>query len=443
MNASVYLRPELEDVADFDATCCNKRARAVGRRVSVADLGRFDGAVGGEVTAHDQANDMLVGCIRAGDPRRAVHYPWIEKIANLLACNAFRTDISLHQERVLGEIRVVEQRVLGGVQRSAESLLVDLAVARHPDGQQFPFTAGLTDLEQNVLQRVGGRDLPAEADSVGPLHQRRDGRRVRGVVHLGLRQTLDRHRFRHRGDDRLDVGGIPGLQAPHEGVLADLALGEELLRRAAAHRPGHRRDDDVADAQRVEDALVGVAMAVVDRLEPVVVDVEGVGVLHDELAPAQDARPRPRLVAVLRLDLVQQQREVLVAAVLPLHRQREELFVGGPEEIVVVAAVLQPEHAVAVLRPPVRRLVRGTRQQRGEQDLLPPNRIHLVAHDALDLAQHPQAQRQPAVEPWSDRADVAGPDQQFVAGDLGIGRVVAQRAQEQLGHAGDHSRQPY
>ena len=114
---------------------------------------------------------------------------------------------------------------------------------------------------------------------------------------------------------------------------------------------------------------------------------------------------------------------------------------GGPEQIVVVAAVLQPEHAVAVLGPPVRGLVRAARQQRGKQDLLPANRIHLVADDLLDLAQHPQAQRQPAVQPGPDRADVAGADQQLVAGHLGVGRVVAQRAQEQLGHAGDHSPQ--
>ena len=45
--------------------------------------------------------------------------------------------------------------------------------------------------------------------------------------------------------------------------------------------------------------------------------------------------------------------------------------------------------------------------------------------------------------PGADRADVAGADQQLVAGHLGVGGVVAQGAQEQLGHAGDHSRPPY
>ena len=316
-NASVYLRPELEDVADLDAAGRDQRTRPVRRRITVADLRGLDGAVGGEVAAGDQADNMLVGRVRPGDPRRAVDDPRIDEIANTVVLQSLRTDIALHQEGVLGEVGVVEQRVLGRVKRGAEALLVDLAVARHPDGQQLPLAAGLADLEQDVLQRVGCGDLPSEVDRVGPVHQCRDRRRVRGVVHLGLRQPVDRQCFRHRGDDRLDIGGVTGLQTANEGVLADLAFGKELLRAAATHRARHRRDDDVADAQPVEDALVGVAVAVVDGLEPVVVDVEGVGVLHDELAPAQDARPRPGLVAVLRLNLEQRQREVLVASCTP------------------------------------------------------------------------------------------------------------------------------
>ena len=44
-------------------------------------------------------------------------------------------------------------------------------------------------------------------------------------------------------------------------------------------------------------------------------------------------------------------------------------------------------------------------------------------------------------EPGRDGPDVAGADQQLVAGDFGVGGIVTQRAQEQLGHPGDHSAQ--
>ena len=85
---------------------------------------------------------------------------------------------------MLGEVGVVEHRVLGRFQRGAEALVVDLAVAGHADRQQLPFAAGLAHLEQHVLQRVGGGDLAAEPGAVGPVDQRGDGRGVGGVVHL-------------------------------------------------------------------------------------------------------------------------------------------------------------------------------------------------------------------------------------------------------------------
>ena len=67
--------------------------------------------------------------------------------------------------------------------------------------------------------------------------------------------------------------------------------------------------------------------------------------------------------------------------------------------------------------------------------------LHLLADDLLDLAQHPVAQRQPRVHARRRAADVAGADEQAVAGHLGVGRVVAQRAQEQGGHPHEHDRE--
>ena len=52
----------------------------------------------------------------------------------------------------------------------------------------------------------------------------------------------------------------------------------------------------------------------VAALEPFLVAVEAVGVLHRELAGAQDAGARPRLVAFLGLKVVEDQRQVPVGA---------------------------------------------------------------------------------------------------------------------------------
>ncbi len=178
--------------------------------------------------------------------------------------------------------------------------------------------------------------------------------------------------------------------------------------------------------------------AAYERVEALVGGVEGVGVLHDELAAAEHAGAGTRLVAVLRLDLVEPDRQVLVGGVHVLHREGEHLLVRGPEQVVAALAVLEAEDAVAVRRPAVAGLVGLAGQQRRERQLLGADRVHLLADDPLDVAQHPQAQRQPGVDARRGAADVARADQQPVARHLRVDGVLAERADEQLGEAHDH-----
>ena len=255
---------------------------------------------------------------------------------------------------------------------------------------------------------------------------------VPGVC-LGVRGrcVVVRHRRGSEGLDRLDVGGVVAARAAHVGVLADRRLGEELLGLRATHGAGLGLDDHVLEAEAVEDPDVGVAVLLVRHVEAGVVDVEGVGVLHHELAPAQQPRAGTSLVAVLRLDLVDRQRQVLVGRVEVLDDKGEHLLVGRTEQVVVALAVLEAEDAVAVLRPASGRLVGLAGQQGREQQLLGAHRVHLVADDLLDLAQHPQAERQPAVNAGSSPADVAGAQQETVARHLGVRRILAQGADEE------------
>ena len=252
-------------------------------------------------------------------------------------------------------------------------------------------------------------------------------------------QPVERDLVGDDGGDRLDVGRVAAGRAD-EGVLADRGRVEELLAPGAAHRPRHRRDDHVLQAEPVEDPDVGVAVQGVARVQPGVVDVEGVAVLHRELAAAEQAGAGPRLVPVLGLDLVQRDRQVLVGAVEVLHQEREHLLVGGAEQEVVPAAVLEAEEVGAVLGPAAGGLVGLARQQGREGDLLRAHRVHLLADDALDVAEDPVAQRQPGEPARRGPADVPAAGQEAVAGDLGVGRVVAQGPQEQGRHPKEHGR---
>ena len=271
------------------------------------------------------------------------------------------------------------------------------------------------------------------------VDQRLDGRGVGGVLGVGGRHVVVGHGRGRAHRDRLDVGGVVAVGAADVGVLADLGLREELLARRPAHGARGRLDDHVLEPEPVEDLDVGVAVREVGPLEARVVDVEGVGVLHDELAPAQQPRAGTRLVAVLGLDLVDRERQVLVGGVEVLDHEGEHLLVGGAEQVVGPLAVLEPEDVGAVVGPPTGGVVGLLGQERRERQLLGAHRIHLLADDRLDVAQHPQPERQPGVDARRRATDVAGTDEELVARHLGVVRVVAERAHEEVGHPQDHA----
>ena len=110
----------------------------------------------------------------------------------------------------------------------------------------------------------------------------------------------------------------------------------------------------------------------------------------------------------------------------------------GRQQHVGALAVLQAEHVVAVVGPAPGQLVRLAGQQRREVHLLEAGPVHLLADDPLDVAVHDPAERQPGEPARRGAADVAGANQQAVAGDLGVGRVLAQRTQEHRRHS-EHS----
>ena len=97
-------------------------------------------------------------------------------------------------------------------------------------------------------------------------------------------------------------------------------------------------------------------MLVVGDVEAGVVDVEGVGVLHDELADAKEAGFGAGLVAKLGLDLVPDLGELLIAAQFVAGDGGHDLFVGHAEAEVGAFAVLEAKHVFAHDGPAARLL---------------------------------------------------------------------------------------
>src|SRR5439155_11034296 len=129
----------------------------------------------------------------------------------------------------------------------------------------------------------------------------------------------------------LDVGGVAALRAHRDLVLAGRAGCHELVGTLAAHQPGVRLDDVVAQSAAIEDLAVRAFVRGVRTVEGGLVRIEGVRVLHHELARAEDTGTWARFVPLLRLDLVPDLREVAVRANLARREPRDDFLVRHAE----------------------------------------------------------------------------------------------------------------
>ena len=191
---------------------------------------------------------------------------------------------------------------------------------------------------------------------------------------------------------------------------------------AAAHHAHVGSDHDRIEPEAAEDPLVCPVLRLVAHVEAGLVEVARVGVLHRELADADQAAARPRLVAELGLEVVELDRQLAIRADDVAQQVGDDLLVGHRQDHVAPGTILEPgelrPHRVVASRlaPQVRRL------DHRHQQLLAADRVHLLADDGLDPAGHAPAERQQAVDARSQLADVAGPHEEAMGGHLGVGR---------------------
>ena len=267
--------------------------------------------------------------VRAGDPGAARHDERVDEVADAQFPQDLRTDVALDEPGLRREVGRLGLLDLGRL---------ELAASRFRSTSRSPGTP-TTSSSHSVVP--GARVFSTTFFSVSAAVNVRprssafsrstsvvDRRRVRGVEHLLGRVPGGVDGRRHGDLDRLGVGGVVAVRALHEGVLAGRRRARGTpptpsrpSRRRPRRRSGSRDRAGRRSARRHRGARVRLR-------QPLVVQIEGVGVLHDELAAAQDAGARPGLVAVLRLDLEQRERIVLVGRVLALHQQGEQLLVG-------------------------------------------------------------------------------------------------------------------
>ena len=190
-----------------------------------------------------------------------------------------------------------------------------------------------------------------------------------------------------------------------------------------------------AQAEASENAHVGLVHRGVGFRQRLLPEMERIGILHQELARAHDAETRTDLVAELGLDLVEIDRQLLVAFQLVAGVIGNHFLGGRRIAEFLLLAVADLQQLRAEFRPATGFLPEFTRLDGRHQQFDRAGAIHFLAHDALDLAQHAQAQRTPGVQAGGQPADHAGAQHQAMAGDLGVGRDLLDGGQVELAEA--------
>ena len=207
------------------------------------------------------------------------------------------------------------------------------------------------------------------------------------------------------------------------------------MREIAANRTGIGTHRHGFQAKACEGVEIGNEHAVIGFAGRGLIRIEGIGILHQEFAPAHDAETRPDLVAEFPLDMIEQFGHVLVGAAITAENIRDHFLIGRPVEHVALLAVGDAQHLLAVIIIATAFAPQIGRLQGRHQHFHRTGAILFLAHDLLDLLQDFPAQRQPGVDPGALLADHAGAQHQLMRDNLGIRRGFFQDGQEKSGQA--------
>src|SRR5262249_2946516 len=167
------------------------------------------------------------------------------------------------------------------------------------------------------------------------------------------------------------------------------------------------------------------------------VGIEGVAVVHQELAPAHQPEARADLVAELRPDLIQRERQLAVRGDAGADHRGDALLGGRREAVLPALAVLQVEEEllplVACPAPALLPQLAGLEDR--HLDLERSGAVDLLAHDRLGLAVGTQAERGQRVDPARDAADHPRAGEQDVRDRVGVAGHLADGLKEVLGPA--------
>jgi hypothetical protein len=293
---------------------------------------------------------------------------------------------------------------LARAQRLAQPQLVEVVIAPNQRGHRLAVGA----VDEGFHETL--RRNPEELRDLLDGGHARSGHALEGL--LGLVFRVGRVRG---GLGLIQAGPVVARRAHQHDVLAGISGLHELVGIGAAHGGGIGLDHQEGAAAALEDAAIGAVHLRIGAGEVGLVAMERVGVLHHELAAADEPAAGARLVAELGLDLVEHDGQLAVGLQGAAREVGDDLLVGGAQAEDALVAVGDADE----LGPPLLGAAAFAPQflgvQGGQQEFLGAQGVHLLAHDRGDLAQHAPTQRQVGVDPRGQPPDEPAAHQQAVA----------------------------
>ena len=133
--------------------------------------------------------------------------------------------------------------------------------------------------------------------------------------------------------------------------------------------------------------------------------VEGIAILHQELAAPHHAETRSDLVAELGLDLVQVQGQLAIALDFLTDEIGDHLFMRRSDNKLALMAILEAQQLRTILLAATRFLPQFKGLHCRHQHFEGTGAIHFIAHDRFHLAQGAKPQRRPGIYPGGQPTD--------------------------------------
>ena len=243
-----------------------------------------------------------------------------------------------------------------------------------------------------------------------------------GGVHLFQRSNLTGLIVQQAGS-RFHVGTVVAVMAQHDGVFAHIGQQHVFMAHLAAHHTavaGHRHN--LRHAAAGVDAVVGFVAAHIVLLQVFLGGVEGVGILHGELAHTDQAAAAAGFIPELRLDLVDHERILGIGVSHVRHQLDGSFLVGHTKHHIAAGTVLEPQQLRADGIIPAGLAPHICGHGNREQHFLSVDAVHLLADDVFDLRGNALGDGKQRKDAVAHGLDVAAAHHQCLAGNLTVRR---------------------